>query len=151
MDGPFFVYILASRRNGTLYVGVTNNLARRMLEHKEADRVVMTETLWGSTLDRWHREGLPEEVRWEEYFGLDRFGSIWADNSPQFPWRTIEQTDDWIPLVVGTRWEYVPAEPSEEFDALVAVRLTHLDDEGTGYLASTRWGNRPPASDSAGR
>ena len=34
MDGPFFVYILASKRNGTLYVGVTNNLARRMLEHK---------------------------------------------------------------------------------------------------------------------
>jgi putative endonuclease len=34
MSGPFFVYILASKRNGTLYVGVTNNLARRMLEHK---------------------------------------------------------------------------------------------------------------------
>jgi putative endonuclease len=34
MNGPFFVYVLASQRNGTLYVGVTNNLARRMLEHK---------------------------------------------------------------------------------------------------------------------
>ena len=34
MDGSFFVYILASKRNGTLYVGVTNNLARRILEHK---------------------------------------------------------------------------------------------------------------------
>jgi len=34
MNGPFFVYILASQRNGTLYVGVTNNLARRMSEHK---------------------------------------------------------------------------------------------------------------------
>lgn len=34
MDGPFFVYILASQRNGTLYVGVTSNLVRRMLEHK---------------------------------------------------------------------------------------------------------------------
>ena len=34
MDLPFFVYILASKRNGTLYVGVTNNLARRLSEHK---------------------------------------------------------------------------------------------------------------------
>ena len=34
METRFFVYILASKRNGTLYVGVTNNLARRMSVHK---------------------------------------------------------------------------------------------------------------------
>jgi predicted GIY-YIG superfamily endonuclease len=27
METGFFVYILASRRDGTLYIGVTNNLA----------------------------------------------------------------------------------------------------------------------------
>jgi putative endonuclease len=30
----YFVYMLASKRNGTLYVGVTNDLARRTDEHK---------------------------------------------------------------------------------------------------------------------
>jgi putative endonuclease len=34
LPAPYFVYILASGKNGTLYVGVTNDLARRMDEHK---------------------------------------------------------------------------------------------------------------------
>ena len=34
MTASFSVYMLASKRNGTLYVGVTNDLARRIMEHK---------------------------------------------------------------------------------------------------------------------
>lgn len=35
---PFFVYILASKRNGTLYTGSTDDLGRRVWEHKEKIR-----------------------------------------------------------------------------------------------------------------
>jgi len=31
------VYILASRRNGTLYIGVTSTLERRMMEHRSGE------------------------------------------------------------------------------------------------------------------
>jgi len=30
---PYYVYILASRRYGTLYIGVTNNLRNRLEQH----------------------------------------------------------------------------------------------------------------------
>lgn len=31
----YFVYMLASQRNGTLYVGVSNDLLRRVWQHKQ--------------------------------------------------------------------------------------------------------------------
>lgn len=30
----YFIYILASKRNGTLYIGITSNLIKRVWEHK---------------------------------------------------------------------------------------------------------------------
>jgi putative endonuclease len=72
MHGTFSVYILASKPNGMLYVGVTNNLPRRLLEHKaklvpgftrkyEVDRLVYFETFdsileaRAHSLKRWRR------------------------------------------------------------------------------------------------
>ena len=51
-----FVYILARRRNGTLYIGVTSNLPRRMYEHQNG-------LIKGFT---WHY-GVSKLVYYEEY------------------------------------------------------------------------------------
>ncbi|NDE89866.1 MAG: GIY-YIG nuclease family protein [Alphaproteobacteria bacterium] len=34
MSDRVFVYIITNKANGTLYIGQTNDLARRMMEHK---------------------------------------------------------------------------------------------------------------------
>ncbi len=33
-EKQYFIYILSNKRNGTLYIGVTSNLSKRVFEHK---------------------------------------------------------------------------------------------------------------------
>ncbi|MDB5543884.1 MAG: putative endonuclease, superfamily [Hyphomicrobiales bacterium] len=47
------VYIMASKRNGTLYTGVTANLSRRVHEHKQAMAPGFTRQ-YGCTLLVWY-------------------------------------------------------------------------------------------------
>ena len=88
MDTHFFVYILASKKDGTLYIGVTNNLVRRISEHKAklvpgftrqygVDRLVYFETFDSilearareHALKRWRRAwkiALIEKLDWRD-------------------------------------------------------------------------------------
>lgn len=36
MGEQYFVYILASKKNGTLYIGITSHLQKRIWEHKNS-------------------------------------------------------------------------------------------------------------------
>ncbi len=38
----YFVYLMASKRSGTLYLGVTNDIARRAYEHKSKQNAGFT-------------------------------------------------------------------------------------------------------------
>ena len=80
----------------------THERMSRMYAHREADRVPVTDSPWGATIQRWRREGLPEGVTCREYFGLDHFAGIAADNSPRFPERVLEETDEYV--LTTTKW-----------------------------------------------
>jgi len=53
MDKPSYVYMLASRPYGTLYIGVTSDLIKRTWQHKEAQsqasRNNTTSNAWSGT------------------------------------------------------------------------------------------------------
>lgn len=73
----------------------------RMFDHREADRIPLFEGPWGATLERWRREGLGDGD-YIDYFGLDRIRQFGTDNSPRYPERTIEETDEY--RIFTTKW-----------------------------------------------
>ena len=56
----YFVYILASQPRGTLYIGVTNDIFRRMAEHREGTgskftkKYKVTKLMWFETFNDIH-------------------------------------------------------------------------------------------------
>jgi len=86
----FYVYILASQRNGTLCIGYADDLSRRMIEHKSGtfkgfawkygvDRLVWHEA--HETRDSaWRRE--KQMKKWNQARKIElieRFNPAWAD------------------------------------------------------------------------
>ena len=51
----YYVYLLASRRNGTLYCGVTNDLIRRVWEHRN-DQVAGFTAKYGVHMLVWYEQ-----------------------------------------------------------------------------------------------
>ena len=73
-----------------------------MIEHHEADRVPVFDSPWASTLERWHREGMPTNVSYVDYFDLDRADGLGINVSPRYEERLIEETDAY--RITTTAW-----------------------------------------------
>jgi uroporphyrinogen decarboxylase len=68
---------------------------KRMYEHREADRVPIFDSPWDATIERWQQEGMPTDVDWRDFFGVDKRALIWTDNSPRYETRIIEETPEY--------------------------------------------------------
>jgi len=88
------------------------------LNHREADRVPITDSPWTHTIKRWRSEGLPEDKSPAEYFGYDELLGQGADLSFQFTHETLEETDTY----------------TIRRDANGATRRTFKDHESTPEL-----------------
>jgi putative endonuclease len=89
----FFTYMLASRRNGTLYLGSTDDLARRVWEHKEGVRGGFTAKYGVKTLVWRQAHGSRDEAFAQEHAMkhwrrawkialIERFNPAWRDLYP---------------------------------------------------------------------
>ncbi len=70
----------------------------KWMHFKDVDRPPWWELwYWQETLDRWYKEGLPEDVHLLEYFGVDRRDDIGVKVGlfPLFKEETIEETEEY--------------------------------------------------------
>ena len=89
----YFVYILASKRNGTLYIGMTNNLLQRIYQHKHKNNDGFTKKYSVNNLVYFEETGdihtaISREKQlknWQRKWKLDlieKFNPDWRDLDP---------------------------------------------------------------------
>lgn len=72
----FFVYMLASRRNGTLYTGMTDNLARRVEQHR-ADAVPGFTRAYGVKILVWFEVHESRESAFQRERQIKKWNRAW--------------------------------------------------------------------------
>ena len=90
-----YVYILASQKGGTIYVGVTNSLGRRIPEHREAGGFTRRYGDWRLV---WYEEHHDIRNAIQREKSLKRWRRQWKID-------LIEKTNpEWNELFVGGGW-----------------------------------------------
>ena len=72
----FYVYILASRRNGTLYIGMTDDLIRRAWEHRTGVVPGFTRK-YGVTMLVWFEQHESRETAFQRERQLKKWNRAW--------------------------------------------------------------------------
>jgi len=66
------------------------------LSHREGDRIPVQEEIWHTTKSRWISEGMPEDARYDRFFGIDEYWIFSVDPSFRLPEKIIEETGEFI-------------------------------------------------------
>ncbi len=68
---------------------------RRTIAHDQPDRVPVHDSVWKATEDKWHEQGLPQDITAADFFDFDM---AWfaPDVSLQFPYSVIEEDAEYI-------------------------------------------------------
>ncbi len=78
MEKRFYIYILASKPHGAVYIGVTSDLARRVWEHKQGFVEGFTKRYWIKRLV-YFEELTTAEAAIEREKRLKRWRRAWKD------------------------------------------------------------------------
>jgi putative endonuclease len=88
---PFYVYILANKRNGTLYIGMTDDLVRRIWEHREGVADGFTKQ-YDLKMLVWYEQHPSRETAFERERRMKKWNRMWK-------LREIERTNpEWRDL-----------------------------------------------------
>lgn len=109
MNKPGYVYIMASRRNGTIYIGVTSDLAQRVEQHRDRSIEGFTrkygciQLVWFETHDD-IQQARQRELQMKEW-------------KRQWKLRLIEEKNpDWNDLFESIYQNWTPAFAGEQED-----------------------------------
>ena len=97
----YYVYILASKRNSTLYIGVTNDIIRRLYEHKH-NLVSGFTSRYGVHRLVYNEEAQDVKVALKQEKQLKKWDRVWKlklIEEANHNWTDLSQ--DWIPDQVG--------------------------------------------------
>lgn len=74
----------------------------RTYNHQDADRIPIVDYPWGHTQTQWVEQGMPSDIDWRTYFGIDLVNTLGVDITPRYEQRLIEETDTYT--IKTTKW-----------------------------------------------
>ncbi len=104
------------------------------IQHKDTDRIPICDAIWPETLREWKKQGFPEGVSPEEYFGYDVV-KMFLDCSPRFEQKIIQNNKEGI--VFNDRYGYTAFRAHEK--PTLDFREHRITDKDEWLKVCSRW------------